>query len=227
MFQPVALEWIIVPPAALIFAQESCLPEELEGNDQHGRAWTQRLHGGLSRRAARSGRPETVGSVPPLTLNFGVTPKPAGGPAPRQCSHPSPSARERFQPGILVLGAGALLWAVLNQTQTIDSLLRLLGLERRSEAQPTGVGHTTRDPGSPRDAGEIVGATRQPLIGGEAIPHNLPQATGGAASLIGRDAARAGLAPLLKAGTAPIVIPGMDGVGTTALAFHPPRQRLS
>jgi tetratricopeptide (TPR) repeat protein len=69
----------------------------------------------------------------------------------------------------------------------------------------------------------LVTAERSGL---EITPHNLPQATGSAVPLVGRDAALVRLAQLLEAGQAPVWITGMDGVGKSALALYHLRQRL-
>ena len=65
------------------------------------------------------------------------------------------------------------------------------------------------------------------LTSNPSTPHNLPEASGSALPLIGREAAQARLAQLLAKGAAPVVITGMDGVGKTALALHHLRQKLN
>lgn len=102
--------------------------------------------------------------------------------------------------------------------------------------------NATHDPNSPPVADGAFSATSTPSNGGEPIhtnpppspkpdlpsiriPHNLPQASDSAVPLVGRAAALARLTQLLEAGTAPVLITGMDGVGKTALALHHLRQR--
>lgn len=246
------------------------------------------------RRAACTGPPASVGSVPPLTLASASSPRqPVGQP---RASAPTLRHRRRSgwrprgealplvpalalvvvlaqhqaravasapqppqgldlwalitgwfqhygQAGFFVLSAFALIWAVLNQAQNIESAKRLLGLERKPETPPTSSGNATHGPNSPLITGGSFNANSHQFIGGEHIhtylppspkpdletthtPHNLPRDTDSDVPLIGRDAALDRLAHLLEAGTAPVVITGMDGVGKTGLALHHLRQRL-
>jgi tetratricopeptide (TPR) repeat protein len=145
--------------------------------------------------------------------------------------------------GSVALVASGFFWAVLSQAQNIESAKRLLGWERKPEAPPPSPDHTTNGPNSPLITGGSFKASSHQFIGGEHIhtylppspkpdfeathtPHNLPRDSDSAVPFIGRDTALDRLAHLLEAGTAPVVITGMDGVGKTALALHHLRQRL-
>ena len=135
------------------------------------------------------------------------------------------------QAGFFVLLVCALIWAVLSQAQNIESAKRLLGLERKPEAPPLSPGNTTHGPNSPLIIGgehihTYLPPSPKPDLETTHTPHNLPWDSDCAIPLIGRDAALDRLAHLLEAGTAPVVITGMDGVGKTALALHHLRQRL-
>lgn len=157
------------------------------------------------------------------------------------------------QVGSLALAALALFLAVLNQAQNIESAIRLLrhlrlrplsllGRVRQPVEPPPHPRNATHGPNSPPVADGAFSATSNPSSGGEPIhtnpppspkpdlpptriPHNLPQASDSAVPLVGRAAALARLTQLLEAGTAPVLITGMDGVGKTALALHHLRQR--
>ena len=139
---------------------------------------------------------------------------------------------QRYGPaGFLALVAGALLWTLLNQAQNIESARRLLGFERQPEPPAPAPGNATYGPNSPQFIGGEHHHTHLPpapkaVPPTTAIPHNLPQPTGSAVALIGRDGELARLAQLLETGPAPVWITGMDGVGKTALALHHLRQRL-
>ncbi len=113
--------------------------------------------------------------------------------------------------GSIVLAVLGVFGAFLTQAQNIESARRQMR-KRKPEAPSPASGQTTHGRNSP--------------LVTDHTPHNLPQASDSAVPLIGRDAALARLRQLLEAGTAPVLITGMDGVGKTALALHHLRQRL-
>ena len=148
------------------------------------------------------------------------------------------------QAGFVALGALALAWGVLSQAQNIESARRQLGWMGKPEDPSPAPRHRTHGPIGPRGAAATHNANSPGSIGGEHAPtdlplpsqpdpptthtpHNLPQASDSAVSLVGRDASLIRLSQLLEAGKAPVWITGMDGVGKTALALHHLRQRLA
>ncbi len=170
------------------------------------------------RRGRRRSRRLAFPLVPALVLALAPHPPQAVASAPPQ---PPPGLDlwawitggfQRHGPvGSVVVVALAVAGYALSQAQNIESARRLLGRDRQPVAPPAAPGDASRDSNSPPPP---------------RTPHNLPQAPGSAVPLLGREAALARLARLLEAGSAPVVITGMDGVGKTALAFHHLRQRL-
>ncbi len=151
--------------------------------------------------------------------------------------------QQRGQLGFIVLVAAALAGYALSQAQNFEAATRLLGWKRKPEEPPRVLWNETHGPNSPLITDGSFNAGISQFIDGEhhhtqlqssakpelpisQTPHNLPEGSSNAVSLMGRDAALARLAHLLQTQTAPVMITGMDGVGKTALALHYLRQQL-